>query len=172
MTALTVKTGRPKTKKSSDGTERGRPFKLNDEIKQAILDNITAGNTLDRTAEASGTSVTAFYRWMKRGSEPGAAPELRDFVAAVKKAKAESETRCITIIANAAVMQWQAAAWLLERRFPNQYALRRPEGETAAANPIIKIVFVNDWKKLVQVEEVHEQKALPAAVTVEPLSEP
>jgi transposase len=159
MPALSRKPGKPSTKSAKDGSKRGRPFKLDDEIKQAILDNITAGNTIEKTTEAAGVSTSVFYRWMQRGEEPGAVQELRDFVEAVKRAKAESETRCVQIIANAALNQWQAAAWLLERRNPTQWAMKRQDVFDGKSDATVRIVFVNDWRTPAKIEEMHESKA-------------
>jgi hypothetical protein len=39
----------------------------------------------------------------------------------VNKAVAESESRDLATILKAAQSQWQAAAWRLERRFPEKY---------------------------------------------------
>jgi transposase len=158
MPALSRKPGKPRTKSAKDGSKRGRPFKLDDEIKQALLDNITAGNTIEKTTEAAGVSTSVFYRWMTRGEESGAAEELRDFVKAVKRAKAESETRCVQIIANAALISWQAAAWLLERRNPTEWAMKRPDAFDVKADATVRIVFVNDWREPAKVEVTHEGK--------------
>lgn len=157
MVDLSTKPGKPKRKKAKDGTRRGRPFKLDDDVKQAILENILALNTIDKATQAAGVSTTSFYRWMERGEESGCAPELRDFAVAVKRAIAEAETRLSTIIANAAQTQWQAGAWLLERRNPATWAMKRPD-DLKGADATVRIVFVNDWREPAKVEESSEKK--------------
>jgi hypothetical protein len=51
------------------------------------------------------------------------------FAAQVVKAEAGLELFCLTRIRSAASKEqhWRAAAWLLERRLPHRYAIRKPE---------------------------------------------
>lgn len=134
---------------------------------QGILDGIAAGASVERSCQAVGIEHSKLYRWIKQSKRGDASPELRKFAADIDMAKGDSEVRCLQIIANAAPTQWQAAAWLLERRFPDQYALRKPEGDRAR-DPIVRIVFTNDWRTQGQIVTVEEQgkaidvKALPA----------
>jgi hypothetical protein len=56
---------------------------------------------------------------MKRGGK-GEKP-YRQFADAVDQAMAESEARDLAVILKAAEKNWTAAAWRLERRFPDRY---------------------------------------------------
>ncbi len=47
-----------------------------------------------------------------------------EFSDAVKRAETKAKQGMIDIIIKAAPKQWQAAAWYLERKFPNEYAQR------------------------------------------------
>jgi hypothetical protein len=63
-----------------------------------------------------GITETTFHDWMGRFPE---------FAASVMKAEAEAEVRNQNIIVRAAHNgTWQAAAWWLERRRPQDYARR------------------------------------------------
>ena len=61
----------------------------------------------------AGISQDTFGRWRKQSA---------DFAEEVKKAEAEAIARNVTVIQKAAGTSWQAAAWWLERRHPNDFA--------------------------------------------------
>lgn len=119
----------------------GRPSKLanldEDDVRQ-IESLMRAGATMEVAAEAAGVSRGTLYRWLKKGerARPGSRPrELRE---RVEKARAESETVLVARIAAAAGKgSWQAAAWLLERRFPERWMKpsERPMPEAPAPAP-------------------------------------
>lgn len=47
------------------------------------------------------------------------------FLQAVKTAESEAEQRLLARIEQAAEQQWQAAAWILERRWPDRWGARQ-----------------------------------------------
>jgi hypothetical protein len=47
------------------------------------------------------------------------------FAADIDATRAEWKQRNLSIIQRAAIKQWQPAAWLLERKHPDEYALRQ-----------------------------------------------
>jgi hypothetical protein len=55
------------------------------------------------------------------GDDPADEP-YRSFRQSVEQARADAETRNIAIVATAAATNWQAAAWLLERTYPDRWA--------------------------------------------------
>lgn len=62
----------------------------------------------------------------------------RQLAQALKKTEAERKANLLTMIYNAATSPktWQAAAWLLERQYPDEFAQQqrtRPEAEAEAA---------------------------------------
>ena len=118
-------------KKKTNG--RGRPTKLNPELQEEICSAIRAGNYIEPSAARAGVSKHVLYDWLKkagveldrvrRGQAKGLnckvsakAQPFVDFLDAIKKAEAEAEARDVAIIAKAALKQWQAAAWRLERK--------------------------------------------------------
>jgi transposase len=65
------------------------------------------------------------YRWTKRG-EKQASGLFREFCMALREADAVAELRCIRRLNQAACDgDWRAAAWMLERRFPERWGRRR-----------------------------------------------
>ncbi len=74
--------------------------------------------TRDLTAKAVGIDTTTFQRWLARGAEePGTL--FAEVHAAALEAEAECARQALEVIKHAAVRdgKWQAAAWLLERRY-------------------------------------------------------
>ena len=68
------------------------------------------------------TSAT-FYNWLEKG-EAAKSGVLREFFDAVERAKADSALRLVSQITLQAPTDWRAAAFMLERRFPDDYGKR------------------------------------------------
>lgn len=96
-----------------------RPTKLTPERAEALIELLRDGVYVETACAACGVGTSTFYRWMTIDREPYV--EFRD---AVKKAEAEAETRAVEVVRNAATTSWQAAAWWLERKFPERWGRR------------------------------------------------
>lgn len=120
----------------------GRPTKLTPELQAEICDAIRAGNYIEPSAMRSGIDKTTLYNWLKKagtelqrvasgqakGKNCSVTARMRpyvDFLNALKKAEAEAEARDVAIIAKAAMKQWQAAAWRLERKHYERWGRRQ-----------------------------------------------
>ena len=115
----------------------GRPTKLTPKLQEEICKAIRAGNYIETAAAFAGISKSTLYEWLKRGArekerlaknprakiKKSEAPFV-EFSDAVEKALAASEVRDVMLIGKAAETQWQAAAWRLERRFPERWGRR------------------------------------------------
>jgi len=88
-----------------------RPLRSPERV-QAVLNALRVGNTRRASAAAAEVSKDTFYRWLDGDAT------FRD---AVEKAEADAELRFIGVIAKAAPVSWQAAAWWLERRHSEDY---------------------------------------------------
>ncbi len=123
------------------------PTKLTPETQAAIVQAVAAGATYRAAAEAAGIAYNTFNDWMKAGeaAHTGAKRALYD---AVQKANASArlilllrvqeagkphEVMTTRTITNAdgstrtettttVEFDWRAAAWILERRFADEYA--------------------------------------------------
>ena len=88
--------------------KRGRKTTFNAEMGEKILAVIREGVPPTRAGESCGVARSTLQGWMSANPE---------FAADVKRAEGECERRCLRIVDAAAPKSWQAAAWLLERRF-------------------------------------------------------
>ena len=82
---------------------------------------------------AIGVHQATFYRWLKEG-ENAKTGVKRALYEELKKAEAQYKRCLLTTIKSAAesrAQYWTAAAWLLERKYPDEYAqtARRVESE-------------------------------------------
>jgi len=103
------KAGKPKPKV-------GRPRSaMTDEKIEAILKTVRLGLHPDRAALAHGVGPSTMRVHKTRHPE---------FVAAIKKAEADAEGGYLSRILKHTDKQWTAAAWILERRWPERWAKR------------------------------------------------
>lgn len=76
-----------------------------------ICSNIASGNTLRAAALAEGISEATFHRWRN---------EKADFAKMVEQAIGVSEASLVQKLTSSE--DWRAAAWILERRFPQTWS--------------------------------------------------
>lgn len=102
------------TKKAKAVRKKPGPSGLSPARRAAIIESIEAGNYIAVSAQANGVPERTFYEWLEKGrnGRAGYTSFLRD----VEEAQRKAEDRLVTIVSNAALDQWQAAAWLLERK--------------------------------------------------------
>jgi transposase len=110
----------------ADGARRGpgRPTKLNDEVQLDIVRAIELGANLEDAAGYVGVDPTTIHNWLKRGREARTGV-FREFHDAVKRALAEQKVNSIQVITRASAKHWKAAAWLLARRYPEEYGSKQ-----------------------------------------------
>jgi len=100
----------------------GRKSMLSPELQAQFLQMLRAGNYIEIATRAVGISRQTFYEWMERGkSDAPDDAQYRELREAVAVARAEGEVRAVAHIASAARENWQAAAWLLERQYPDRW---------------------------------------------------
>lgn len=114
------------------GVGMGRPTKRTEANRTTILRALRLGATLRLAAESAGLSYPTLNEWMHDDPE---------FSEAVKKAEATMATNALRRIERAAKEgTWQAAAWIMERRFPHEYGrtVQEHTGEQALTITISK----------------------------------
>lgn len=104
---------------------RGQPTKFTPETRDKILTALRAGNYRRVACNYAGISHTTFSNWLNKAEHPDAPPEYIEFVAAVEKAEADAEVADLALIRRSAQEgQWQAAAWIRERKNPERWGRR------------------------------------------------
>lgn len=125
-----------KTRPAPRRRRPGRPTRLDRDTVTQLEQLIRAGTTIDVAAAAVGVSRASIYSWLKQGEKARKGTYARELREAVERARAESESVLVARIGQAAAKgSWQAAAWLLERRFPERWMkpTERPIPDAPAA---------------------------------------
>ena len=103
----------------------GRPCGLTPQKEKILLDAIQRALSYKQASALAGISYMTLNRWRKKGSEPGAPPEFSDFCDRLATAEAKAaDALCRAISKAARSGHWQAAAWMLERRYPEDWGRR------------------------------------------------
>jgi hypothetical protein len=102
-----------------------RPSKLTDKVCDDIVTHIKAGNYPATAAGMAGIGESTFYQWKKWGRERKSG-KFVEFLEKIKKAENFGEALRVKIILESAIDKgnWQAAAWYLERRYPDRWGRR------------------------------------------------
>jgi transposase len=120
------------TTKNGQHTGR-RPKILDENVQKKIIDAILGGNYLETAAQYAGVSKTAIFEWLAKGREAQAQLDAGEtltvfngelyaqFTDSVREAQAVAEVRTVALIQKAALTNWQAGAWYLERSKPRTW---------------------------------------------------
>ena len=128
----------------------GRPTLRTPERERVILQALSLGLTRKAAAESSGIAYNTFARWVQT---------FGDFREEVAKAESRAEARFSARILEAAEGgTWQAAAWWLERRRPDDY--RRRDGVELTGKDGGPVQHANVLDDL----QDHEKRALRIAI--------
>ncbi len=119
--------------------ERGRPTKLTPEVQARVVTAISGGNTRETAASYAGIRRATLFEWLARG-RAARSGLFRDFADAIEKAEADASVTSVGLIRRAAQTSWQAAAWWLERRYPDEWG--RKDGPTAVATASASVAVI------------------------------
>jgi len=88
------------------------------EKREKLLENLRTGMSVDAACTQSSISRSTYYRWIEEDEE---------FAEEVEAAKDFSEAVLLESIRyqGEAKQDWRAAAWILERRFPDRWGAKR-----------------------------------------------
>jgi len=101
----------------------GRPTLLDERTITSLEEGIKRGHPIKTACMAAGIGQATYYTWMSKAeSEPGSI--YSQFRERLQKAEQEGKATLLDIIYKAAATQWQAAAWLSERRWPAEFGRR------------------------------------------------
>ena len=96
-----------------------------------ICQHITTGITFKSACALSGISDATFYRWRQEDPE---------FEADIQMATAVAEQILLGHISEHAITDWRAAAWILERRMPDDYSAKRDIEVNLKENHIVETI--------------------------------
>jgi hypothetical protein len=121
-------------------------FETNPEIVDKLRSYISEGLTHESAARLAGIAESTLSGWLKKATAGD--PKYLCVLEAIKNGESEFERKNVTIIQRAAAKSWTAAAWLLERRYPNRWARRdQSAGEHTETPPTIVVVFGRNKQK-------------------------
>jgi alkanesulfonate monooxygenase SsuD/methylene tetrahydromethanopterin reductase-like flavin-dependent oxidoreductase (luciferase family) len=103
-------------------TRNGRKTLLDDDVTDKLVAILSAGNYTDVACRAVNLSRRTFDSWMTRGkSSAESDARYRNFRERMVEARARGEVHLVAQIARASAESWQAAAFLLERQYPERW---------------------------------------------------
>ena len=115
-----------------------RPTKYTEDTIKRLEQAIGLGAPYVQACGYAGISFQTFNEW--RDSKP-------EFSDRLQKAEGEAVVGWLRKIESAAETgNWQAAAWKLERRYPQDYGRRETHEHTGKDGAPLTIRYVNDWR--------------------------
>lgn len=107
----------------SKANRTGRPRKLNAQLIEEMCDLIAEGYSFAEAARIRLVGESTFYNWMSLGRTESSEPIYKELVKKVEEAAEFSEAEAIQAMRISAIKHknWRAAAWMLEKRFPEKY---------------------------------------------------
>lgn len=109
--------------KPTSSSKTGRGTKLTPEVAGEICSGIAAGLSDGDACLRAGISGQSLLNWKKRGAE-GEEPYAA-FVADLHEAEIQFKLHHLKNISVRAKRNWQASAWLLERKFPQEFGQKQ-----------------------------------------------
>lgn len=115
-------------------------------VRNAILTALRHGVPRTHAVAAAGIVYETFRSWICK-TEPDFKPA---FLANVEKAEADCVAARVRTIIKASKKTWTAAAWWLERRYPNDFALKTHlSGADGGPIPVLLIPTVSSTETLI-----------------------
>lgn len=131
----------PRRTEDGDPTDLGRPLSLTPELSNEIHALLRRGLTQEDVIRVTGIARSTFYSWLDRSKdlatryndpedplddETATIEELRllDFLDGYTGARARGKADALGAIRAGMAEDWRAAAWYLERSFPDEYGRR------------------------------------------------
>jgi hypothetical protein len=102
---------------SPDAPRPGRPRALDEIKRREILATVAAGCGLETAARYAGVSTRTVQRELRRN---------KDFWDKYRRAELKSKIRPLNAMTRAVKKSWRAAAWMLERKSPRDFAKVHP----------------------------------------------
>lgn len=150
-------------------TGRGRRPKLTPDLLTEFVKLLGEGNYVYIVCKAVGIGKTSYHAWRTKG-QAATSGIYREFYEQTEQATAKAEGNYLGIIKDAAKSgTWQAAAWYLERRYPERWGRRDYRDITSGGKPLQKLdlsKLSND--ELETIEKLFSVNGQPAKLAVDP----
>ena len=116
-------------KENMKKTGRKTRLEIQPKLLEELCEILLSGNTIRTACQTMGLSESTFHDYIRRGdpSQPAHEPRFAQFSQAITRARAEGKRELVRLVAKAAKEDWRAAAFLLERSWPEEYGRRAPE---------------------------------------------
>lgn len=105
----------------------GARTKFTPDRVERLLQGIRVGSTYELACKFAGISYSAFRSWMRDAEQKGEESEYFEFHAQVEEAEGAAAMRWLGSVEKAAKVDWRAAVWKLERRYPDDYGRKAVE---------------------------------------------
>jgi len=89
-------------------------YKYSEDVAMIICTYLRKGSTIEGSCQAANIDRRTYYRWKEE------IPEFREFVNATEADVEAAQLETIHMS-----QDWRAAAWILERRFPQRWGVKR-----------------------------------------------
>ena len=109
------------SRKTGTGRPVGRPTTCSRKLAESVCNGLRAGLSIDAACVTAGISATSYHAWRARAEEGGV---FAEFAELTTRALSEGGARLEAVIIKAAPADWRAAAFILERRFPDTWSKR------------------------------------------------
>src|SRR5271165_5937850 len=147
-----------------------RPSNINDPLIEKFCLNLRVTGSIETAIAMTGIGRESFYR-CKRHVRQGRGTEMeRRFIGAVDQSEGEIKLRREYQLGQHAEKSWKSIAWWLERKYPQEYGLRRvkaalenPENGLSS-DPFVWVRKPIVWKRK---PTIRIQPALAAAKSAE-----
>jgi hypothetical protein len=153
----------------------GRPTTLTEALQAEFVALLGRGHYLNHACDLLQVPSVTVWEWMKRGET-----EIRKgypdepyarFYRAVKAAQGTLIDECLQVI-RGGEDRWQAAAWLLERKFPDWYAERKRLELTGEGGGPVEHSYKPDLSKLSTAEMRQLRDIMEKSQAIEVKAEP
>ncbi len=134
---------------------RGRPSKRTPKLEGQLAECFRLGMSIPQACDACGISQTQFRTWRKKH---------RDFQDLIRRAEAEGVKLNLAVIQAAAASgkSWQAAAWFLERKYPEQWGRTETLSIEARKDAVKEAISIGPGRPPEHLQELRMALQLPA----------
>lgn len=107
---------------------------------ETLFEALMIGMNITDACSWAGMSRETYYK--RLGADPG-------FSSQIERAQLKAKSEALKVIHGAAMTQWRAAAWYLERKYPKEYG-PRPQ------DPVLQLsvqATLDEWKTALGIDE-------------------